>query len=61
MSYEERITVYNTRQKQSLVFSSLFVYFPIFVLSLWRKLGRQAVTASSAGVLVAILPKKVKI
>jgi hypothetical protein len=48
-------TGYNRRQKQSLVFGWLCVFFPIFVSPKWRKLGRQAATASGAETLATIL------
>jgi hypothetical protein len=50
-------TGYNRRQKQSLVFGWLCVFFPIFVSPKWRKLGRQAATASGAETLPIIALK----
>ena len=47
----------NRRQKQSLVFGSLFVLFSYFRFSWWRKLGRQAATASGAETLAVIAGK----
>ena len=47
----------NRRKKHSLVSVHCSFLFPIFVFSWWRKLGRQAATASGAGTLPTISMK----